>query len=483
MRFTRRNTVTLLFFVGTVFPAVQGFCAEKSLAEKLDKLVVASGLKKGDLGLSVAVLRSEKSGAVYQLNADQQRLPASLTKIATAYAVLKRLPGDFKVSTQLLTSAPSEKGEIKGDLILKGHGDPAFVSEHLWVLVGKLHRSGVRKVLGDIVVDDTYFDQQRFDPSRTQTREDRAYDAPVGAMSFNWNSVTIYASPAANAGDPMDVQAEPMSDYVQLTNRTQTRRRGQSKNLSTSRSDRSDDQVGDQFIIKGGIAVGEDEKRLYRSVRYPGLWSGYNLKAFLEDQDIMVTGRVRKAQAPSSARVLVEQESKPLREMVADLMKFSNNFVAEMLTKHLSIVAGETPGNLSSGMQSIVSELVKAGIPKDRFQLINPSGLTRRNKMAPSDLRKVLEEAYRDFRISSEFVSSLPVAGTDGTLERRMPQVKGWVRAKTGLLSGVAGLAGYAGRPNGEIHVFSFIFNGSNKQRWSAMELFDRLAAQLADEE
>ncbi|MCB0362864.1 MAG: D-alanyl-D-alanine carboxypeptidase, partial [Bdellovibrionales bacterium] len=91
------------------------------------------------------------------------------------------------------------------------------------------------------------------------------------------------------------------------------------------------------------------------------------------------------------------------------------------------------------------------------------------------------EDLRANFTVYPEFVSSLPILGVDGTLKSRMNQssVKGWVRAKTGMLSGVAGLAGYAGRMDGGIATFVFLFNGKDKKTNVAKSLFDSLARQL----
>lgn len=147
--------------------------------------------------------------------------------------------------------------------------------------------------------------------------------------------------------------------------------------------------------------------------------------------------------------------------MVADMNKFSNNYVAEMLTKLLAIQKG-AQGSISAGMKVIVKSSSERGPSAAEFELYNPSGLTRENSFSASSLHKLLESVRKDFRLFPEFISSLPIAGVDGTLKKRLSGENGtrWVRGKTGLLTGVTSLAGYAGRPNGEVLTFVMIYNG-----------------------
>ena len=125
--------------------------------------------------------------------------------------------------------------------------------------------------------------------------------------------------------------------------------------------------------------------------------------------------------------------------------------------------------------------LIEMGIKKDRFQFVNPSGLSRKNSTKPSDLAFVLAENYKAFSYAPEYLAALPLAGEDGTLRSRFKNsnATGWVRAKTGHLKGVAGLAGYAGQKDGGVRAFAFIFNGPEEQGDLARRLFDALASQL----
>ncbi|NJL24200.1 MAG: D-alanyl-D-alanine carboxypeptidase/D-alanyl-D-alanine-endopeptidase [Calothrix sp. SM1_5_4] len=240
-------------------------------------------------------------------------------------------------------------------------------------------------------------------------------------------------------------------------------------------------RVNNRIVVRGTIAAGQPEVAVYKNIDDPAEWSGRNLEYFLGQRGIRLTGKVKLGRKSESARLMAKAESKPVSLHVADMMKFSNNYVAEMLTKNLAAQNGTTPATLDGGMNLIRESLAGMGLESSRFTLLNPSGLSRRNRMKPADLASILVQAEKHFPTFAEFLTSFPLAGLDGTLKRRLKDsaAAGWIRAKTGNLSGVIGLAGYAGRKDGTMRAFAFIFNGKAAQGDSARRLFDGLASEL----
>ncbi|MGE3760079.1 MAG: D-alanyl-D-alanine carboxypeptidase/D-alanyl-D-alanine-endopeptidase [Pseudobdellovibrionaceae bacterium] len=438
----------------------------------MQKVIKAYSVPRDHLGLAVIDLSKTPHPLEFGLNEKEQMTPASITKIATAAAVLQKLGASFKFQTTLWTSGSVRDGVLKGDLVLKGGGDPGFVSETMWFLVNEFVRTGIKKVDGNIMVDDTDFDSVRADPSRDPERVDRAYDAPVGAMSFNWNSINIFVRPT-QVGEAPAVFLDPIGNGFSVMNKAKTvNKAGTSIEISRD---------GNKIRVSGTIGVGQDEKVTYKNIDDPAEWAGQNLVFFLDQRGITVTGKLKTGKKPEGAKLLAKADSKPVSSSVTDMMKFSNNFVAEMLTKNLAAQAGVVPATIEGGMKIIRANLVSMGIEDKNFNLINPSGLSRKNKMRALDLAQVLTKSFENFPTSAEFLTALPLAGIDGTLKSRMknPQSTGWVRAKTGLLNGVVGLAGYAGRKDGSVRAFAFIFNGKAEQGDLVRRLFDQLATEL----
>lgn len=444
----------------------------QDLPARLQKVIKSYSVPASQLGLAVYDLGTPQHKLEFGHNEQQEFIPASVTKIATASVVLRKLGPSFKFQTTLWSSGAIKNGVLTGDLVLKGGGDAGFVSESMWFLVNELVRTGIKKVDGNIVVDDTDFDQTRADPSRDPERVDRAYDAPVGAMSFNWNSINIYVRPS-QVGEPPTVHLDPISAGYEVENKAKTVNKAGTA-IEVSRH-------GDKIRVAGTIGVGANEFVSYKNIDDPVDWSGRNLIFFLEQRGISVTGKVKAGKRPENSKMLAKAESKPLSQHVTDMMKFSNNYVAEMLTKNLSAQAGQVPATLEGGMKIIRAGLEEMGFEGKRFTLVNPSGLSRRNRIRPADLAMVLVKGQEYFPTFAELLSAFPIAGTDGTLKSRMKNgpAHGWVRAKTGLLTGVVGLAGFAGRKDGTVHAFAFIFNGKAEQGDLVRRLFDQLATEL----
>ncbi|MNL37482.1 D-alanyl-D-alanine carboxypeptidase DacC precursor [compost metagenome] len=160
--------------------------------------------------------------------------------------------------------------------------------------------------------------------------------------------------------------------------------------------------------------------------------------------------------------------------------KFSNNYVAEMLTKNLGTLKKSKGVTLADGVMVINEHMQSLGIPADQYKLTSPSGLTRDNRLSSFAMWKVLQHLRNDFRVQPEFLTSLPIAGIDGTLKKRMKNgpAERWVRAKTGFLTNVVSLAGYAGLQDGRVITFSFVYNGSTDEA-KVRAFFDNLLIYL----
>lgn len=457
-------------FAGPVF-------AQENFKTELQKIIKQSGIPESDLGLYITTGEGDQQTVILELNPKKKMIPASISKVATASAALEYFPPGHKFKTYLLSSGEVQDKTLKGDLVLQGHGDPGFVSENMWFLVNNFKRNDISKIDGDIVVDDSHFDQKRYDISRQPERVDRAYDAPVGAMSFNWNSVNIFVRPGAKAGEAGKVFLDPENEYVRLVNKTVTTSGAENKVVASRMEDKN--FGGDVIHVSGKIGKNAKEVVIFKNITQPDLWSGYNLKAFLIQRGITVTGKVRVGKASEKAVILAEAESKAIEQAVADMNKFSNNYVAEMLTKNMGALK-VMPGTLEAGMEMINAHLKKLGIPEDQYYIQNPSGLTRDNQISPFGMWKVILHLRNDFKVQPEFLSSLPIAGVDGTLKKRMKNSPGerWVRAKTGFLTNVVSLAGYAGRSDGRVFTFTFIFNGT-KDEASVRNFFDQMLIAL----
>ena len=190
------------------------------------------------------------------------------------------------------------------------------------------------------------------------------------------------------------------------------------------------------------------------------------MQSFLELRGVKITGaRIRHEQTPAGARKIAELESLPLREIVVLMDKFSNNFIAEALVKTLGKEIKGAPGTTEKGLEVLREEATRLGLNTAGFNIVSGSGLTRDNRVSARQFVQLLNSAYLDFDVLPELLSSLPIAGKDGTLKKRMKGTSayGRLRAKTGSIDGVAALAGIVQTRGGELLAFSVLMNDKRK--------------------
>ncbi|MCB0377127.1 MAG: D-alanyl-D-alanine carboxypeptidase/D-alanyl-D-alanine-endopeptidase [Bdellovibrionales bacterium] len=439
--------------------------------EVVSKVIAESGIDKKHFG--IWVMQKDEASI---LNGDQLFVPASLSKMPTALAFLNHFKMDQYFNTWVYKTGKIEDGVLKGDLYLKGGGDPSFVNESMWMMINKLKRSDIKKIEGQLYVDESYFDNDYYSEGRQKRRVDRAYDAPVGALSFNWNTISIYVRPGLRAGQAARVYLDPPVPFVKVVNSAKTG----SDLKSSLKVERTSKNGEMQIRVTGTISQKEEEKAFYKSIENPALWTGMNFKYFLNEFGIEYKGDIKKAVAPKEADVLVEYKSWDMGRIVKAMSKFSNNFVAEMLTKHLGKKEG-IPASIDDGLDEINKFLAQKGWKAKEFSFVNPSGFTHNNKIRASQLGELLYHSLEDFNFSPEFLAALPISGTDGTLKKRMTQVmKGRVRAKTGYLTGVVSLGGYLQSRTGNRPItFVFFYNGPYKHDWEVRALFDKILWRL----
>ena len=444
------------------------------LQQNIDKLIKKHRISKQDLSFAVQDLST--GHFEYNLHSKVKRIPASLTKIILAGTVLDTFDANHSFETQLLIKDKIKKGILHGPLYLKGLGDPSFTSERMWYLVNELMRRQINQIQGDIIADDSLFDTISRDPSRL-TPTDRAYDALVGALSFNWNAANVFLNPGDTTNTSAHIYIDPISTPIRLINKARTGRKKlnivvKSKGLSLSTSQSKTDQI----TVSGSIPLNHKEKVYYRKITQPAIWTGENLKAFLRQRNIKVQGQVKKGKTPSQAQIIASSPGANVAELVRLMMKHSNNFITEMLTKQLALVKGAKVGNLPDGLQMVYSHIRSLGFSSNDFLIANAAGLSHQNRFNVSSLVNILRIYHSQFPYSYEFVSSLPISGEDGTLKSRMKNsyLKGKIRAKSGQIDGVVGLAGYIKTKNGDVKVFAIIYNGK-KDNYSVIQFIDEM--------
>ncbi len=421
--------------------------------------------------LSIQVVDIQTGQALMELSPDTPLCPASTMKIITTAAALAYFKPDYTFVTEVFVEG--ERAGRARTLYLRGGGDPRLVSEQLFLLAKEVVDSGLEELTGNIVVDDSYYK-----PSLPLDEADklgvRSYHAPYGALSLNFNSIKVIICPGPRVGAAARVVLDPYSGYADLHANVMTIAGDRPAHVNISKEVKSGGEI---IRVSGEIGVDASPRKRYVNVAQPALYTGEVFKQYLVQAGISVRGGVMKGQTPENARLLVAFPSQPLAINVYWLNKFSNNFMAEQIAMGLGAAMYGPPGTRDKGLAALRQYLIACGVPEGHFRLAEASGLSRSNRLSASALVRVLLSAYRDFSYGSEFVSSLSISGTDGTLKEKFvgSGLERLIRAKTGTLKGVNALAGYWRWGDGRIAAFAILVN-SQQPNAGIVDYADRIA-------
>jgi D-alanyl-D-alanine carboxypeptidase/D-alanyl-D-alanine-endopeptidase (penicillin-binding protein 4) len=440
---------------------------ESQLASRLDAALRARALRGSQTAALVVSRRDDE--VIYARDPGRLLVPASNQKVLTALAVLAAFGPTHRFTTEIFAeSAPDAEGGVPF-LAIRGGGDPSLTSEDAWRLAANLRRLGLRRVRGDLLLDDSAFDAERWHPNWGPVSA-RAYHAPVGALMMNYGAFAAAVTPGRRHGDPVAVFLDPPVDFLRLSNRAVTGPARSRRSLVVDRSAGADGQI---VTVSGSLPVGSEPRVVHRSVIDPARYAGAVIRMQLEAVGIAVDGVTRSGPVPEGAVLLHAFEGKPVSEIVRLFVKYSNNAIAESLVKALGVQAGAEVGSWRSGMRALRERLQELGLDTSELRLVDGSGLSYDNRLTPRALVDALRIADRSFRFGPELAAALPIAAADGTLEKRAEDAAAAVRAKTGLLTRVTGLSGYARLGDGRDVVFSVLSNGYRSDAERAMNALD----------
>ena len=463
----RRGAGTLAACV-TFLHIWQAAARADDFATRLGAALEHPGLRGASLG--ALVVRADDGHLLFDRAADQPLVPASNLKILTALAALASFGPAHRFTTRVAADALPDADGTVGTLAVRGGGDPALTSEEWWRLAADLRRQGLRRVRGALILDDTLFEQQRWNPAWDAVSA-RAFHAPVGALSANYGSFAVEVQPS-RVGAPARIGLDPPIAFFELIDRTKP-------GSGALVVEREAAGTRDRVVVSGAPPAGGEAVTIFRSVSDPARYAAAVFRMQLGAHGIAVDGEDRLAAVPPDFRELLAFEGKPLGDVVRLLMKYSNNNIAETLLKDMGAAQAGPPGTWENGLAAVRRQLTSLGLSPGGFQTVDGSGLSPSNRVTPRTLVDALRIARTSFAFGPEFESSLPIAGRDGTLSHRAASAAGAVRAKTGLLAGAAALSGYARRRDGTDVVFSLLVNDYRRGDPEALAGIDAFAAAL----
>jgi len=413
-----------------------------------------------DAPVGVVVADARTGERLYTCRPDTPLKPASLMKLLVTAAALDRFGPHFEYRTRVYICAD--------ELWVVGAGDPALADERIARRYGRartqpfdewaraLHEAGIRR-LSRIVLDDSIFDRQWRHPDWPVEEATQWYQAPVGGLNLNDNCV--------------DAVAEPLAGKVRLIIQPELPQEFLLSNLQAGPGPaptvRRDPQA-DVFRFDGSVRRRTEFDSV--AVGNPTVFFGHALKQALTNAGIDVNGPVvRRVVSPeaTATATLVAEHATRLADVLWRCNTFSQNLFAECLVKSLPAYAPDgtrtgQPGSWADGTQLMQSLLEKLGVLLDGAVLRDGSGLSHNNRLTAAQLVELLVVMARH-RYADDFIASLAAAGEEGSMRRRydVPALRGRLRAKTGTLQGVRGLAGYAWTPGGQMLAFALLDNAS----------------------
>ena len=487
----------------------------KKLSRAIEQILSDPDVERAYWGIDVVSLDTGKR--VFALNEDKLFTPASNTKLFTTAAVFGLIGPDYHFKTTVESLGTVDKyGRLNSDLVVVGRGDPNLSGRTLPYnlhterktpsiqvlidLADQLVQKGLRYVDGDVVADDSYYVFERYGEGWSQDDLVWEWGAPVSALTVNDNVLFVSIMPADRPGERAFLNISPYPEYYRIDNRIMTTPQGTGpRKIYINREPGSN-----QITFWGNMPQDDAGAGESLAIEDPADFTAKLFRTLLEQRGVTVYGRPRTrhtelasmqtftvttlasggggemAAHPSpSPLVLASYESQPLADDLRVINKVSQNLHAELMLRLLGKEKG-TSGSIQGGLEVLRGFLTSAGIKPDQFAFYDGSGLSRENLVSPEAIVTLLQYAQVQ-PWGKLYEETLPVSGVDGSLSDRLktPPAKGAVHGKTGSLTHVNALSGYATTVKGERVAFSILCNNHNLSNKKALDTIDRIVENI----
>lgn len=442
--------------------------AQAALPPPVSQLMAAHQLPEDAIG--VLVLRGDT--VLVSHLAERALQPASTMKLVTTLVALDQLGPVFRGRTELRTSAPQVGDTLKGDLVLRGGADADLTGDVLRDMLQALRHQGIGRIQGRLVLDRQLWNPARADSGLPPFDEspDAYYNVIPDALLVNKNMILL---DLRSDGAGVKVGSQPALDRITVE-----------PGFTLIDAPCAKWEDGWQQPLVERAASGAIRVRLQGT--FPKNCVASNSINVVDRQDYVdrlvratwralggsIDGATVEGGAAPDSRLLAQHLSRALPEVVRDVNKPSDNALARTLFLSLGSLEADTaagsrpllvaPGESTFARADLAvrSWMRSQGIDDTGLVMENGSGLSRLEKISPLQMASLLKAGLRS-KWAPEFITSLPIAGVDGTLRRRLKDSAAAERArmKTGTLRNVTALAGYVPDANGQTCVVVAIVN------------------------
>lgn len=429
-----------------------------SLPPEVEAALVRAKLPRDAMAAVVIDAQNPRAQPRVMVRGDEPLNPASVMKLVTTYAALDLLGPAYTWSTQVYIDGTVQNGSLRGNVYIKGGGDPQLVMERLWLLVRRLQAQGIKVIVGDIVLDRSSFKVPEHDAASFDGEPLRPYNASPDALLLNYKSVVMTLVPDVAAGAAW-VQYDPPLAGMQVQ---------ASVPLAPAKADCGDWRGGlranfsdpNRITFAGTYPATCGEKVWPVAYANPPQFAGRAVEGMWRYLGGSLTGAVRDGVVPSGLQPVFSMPSASLTEVVRDVNKYSNNVMAQHVFLAIDRPTNGAPISFD-GARDALRQWWGLRWGADTLPIAdNGSGLSRDARIAPMALARMLQTAWAS-PVMPELLASLPIAGVDGTM-RRSNSKAGGAHIKTGSLRDVVARAGFVDGDSGKRYVLVAIINHPN---------------------
>jgi D-alanyl-D-alanine carboxypeptidase/D-alanyl-D-alanine-endopeptidase (penicillin-binding protein 4) len=451
----KTRTLSLLAVIILLAAVFMLVAAPITVARKLNTVIANFG---ESVNIGVLVEDADTGKIIYEKNASRYFLPASNQKLFTAWTALNTLDANFIYQTQLFVDTKKIKNGILNDNVyIRFSGDPTLTFAKMEHLMSALTQAGVKRITGNIVIDDTAFDQDPMSPGTTWDDKDFCYGSPVNALTIDHNCVHAVLIPATKVSEPTQLTLPEQPQFMHFVNVATTDFAPNSTcRIVIIPTDKT------SYTITGCIKSTEIPNKIAMAVSDPRANVKAILNYLLHKNNINHTDNFQFQKIEFTMVPLASESSAPLAALLTVMLKESDNTIAEALFKTIGEQQSRQSGSWKNGSEAMHAVLLKTlqlDIPANT--IIDGAGGSRYIYHTPQQIMTLLRKVYNS-SYAHVFISALAVSGVDGTLKERFPnpETRAKIFAKTGTMSGVTSLSGYLETRKKHKLIFSIMING-----------------------
>jgi len=450
-------------------------CFAQPLPNEIAAALDRAGLPLKSFGFYVQPVDAAAPEALAALNAEEPFLLASTTKLVTSLAALDLLGSAHHWRTEAFATAPVVNGRLNGDLVIVG-GGAGLTPAELGRWFKQMRAEGLSEVWGRIVLERVPLLHEHEPAQVATTAAERSPDAPLDPRTYNKGKVAVSVSPARGARAAVSLHPHPGGVVVlnevamggggcAVWARWQELRGGPPQLRASGRWDKSCGRRQVAFLrAPPSLPPPSQAAAISTPQMVAGLWAQAGGKL----RGRVVTSASHRASRgdPRSLELWSSEASTPLRDVIREMNKTSNNVAARSLLLSMAPRLSGSAGALRDAQDRVHAWLRRQGLADDDIRVDEGSGQSRAERGKPRAMVALLRRAWR-ITSSNIFLDSLPIAGVDGTLAHRMRHGSATGRAhlKTGTLRDTRALAGYVRAASGKVYAVAAIVNHPHAAR------------------